>query len=200
MYIDRLREHYARASPEQRRRGREWYPTVTGLLHALAEEVELTAETVAGVMAVTSPDAQLKTNLDWTRRALRGDTRVGRYPNNVEPKVRAILAGQAPDEVCSGPKVAAFYRACLGDEDALVLDRWALRAATGEPGIPGVRVRREIEAAYQQLAEEVGETPAALQAIIWIQIRESTPRPDGVIPKLDDINDLAWKWRQGELL
>ena len=97
-----------------------------------------------------------------------------------------------------------FHRAILGDEDALVIDRWAYRAATGASvdqvdgtrGTSGAlavaaKSRGAVAEAYRALAAHTGETVSALKAIVWLVIRESTPKvlPSGkvVIPKLADI-------------
>ena len=175
----RLSGHYRRAVKSGRaQRGREWYPRMRELLDA--ERGEYSLEQAVAVFAVTSQGAQLRSNLEWTRRALNGDTRVGRFPDQQEAKIREALNDQtAAHAVCSGPKIEAFYRAVAGDPDALVLDRWATFAALGDEynrdaGLT-VRQRQACENAYRRLAAETGESVRDIQAAIWLQVRETTP-------------------------
>lgn len=175
----RLSAHYRAACKADRlRRGREWYPAMRAILDA--ERGEATLEQAVAVFAITSQGAQLKSNLDWTLRALTGDTEVGRFPKSQGPKIRQALSD--PDtahEACTGPKIGAFYRAVAGDPDALVLDRWALYAALGEDYDrdtgPSDKQRAECERAYRRLAAKTGEDARTIQAAIWLQVRETTP-------------------------
>lgn len=187
-----LLAHYSNADADTLRRGREWYAAARRECAAIAEETGYTVAQVAAVMAITSPDAQLTTNIAWTRKACesRGAEKVGKYPNAQRPKVLAALKNRRdPGQYATGPKVSAFYRAIVGDESAMVVDRWAAFAAGHEQRdkVPGVKIRRTIEAAYRTAAANVGETVAAFQAIVWIVVRESTERADGRIHRLADI-------------
>jgi hypothetical protein len=183
---------YESADADTVRRGREWYAAARAECASIAADTGYTVAQVAAVMAVTSPDAQLRTNIAWTRKACetRGAAKVGKYPNNMRPKVLAALADSTdPGQHATGPKVSAFYAAIVGDESAMVVDRWAAFAAGHEDRgtVPGVKVRRVIEAAYREAAALVGETVAAFQAIVWIIVRETTARADGRIHRLADI-------------
>jgi hypothetical protein len=185
---------YESADADTVRRGREWYAAARRECRKIARDTGYSVKQVAAVMAVTSPDAQLRTNIAWTRKACesRGTDKVGKYPNMQRPKVIGALAdADNPGQYATGPKVSAFYSAIIGDESAMVVDRWAAFAA-GYPerdrirSLP-VKIRRVIEAAYREAASLVGETVAAFQAIVWIVIRESTPRVNGVSQGLADI-------------
>jgi hypothetical protein len=160
---------------------------------AISRDTGYTLKQVAAVAAITSPDAQLTTNIMWTRKACesKGTAKVGKYPNTQRPKVTGALADRTnnPGQFATGPKVSAFYAAIVGDESAMVVDRWAAFAAGHEDRgkVPGIRVRREIESAYRRAAALVGETVAAFQAIVWIIVRESTVRADGRLHKLADV-------------
>lgn len=183
---------YAQADADTVRRGREWYSAARAECAAIAADTGYTLAQVAAVMAITSPDAQLKTNIAWTRRACesRGRAKVGKYPNAQRAKIRGALKdANDPGRFAAGPKVSAFFAAIVGDESAMVVDRWAAFAAGHEDRqkVPGAKVRRVIEEAYRQAAAIVGETVAAFQAIVWIIVRESTVRADGRINRLGDI-------------
>lgn len=186
-----LLAHYSNADADTLRRGREWYAAARRECAAIAAETGYTVAQVAAVMAITSPDAQLTTNIAWTRAVCSNiRKRVGKYPNAQRPKILAALRdAENPGQYATGPKVSAFYRAIVGDESAMVVDRWAAFAAghAQRDKVPGVKVRRVIEDAYRTAAANVGETVAAFQAIVWIVVRESTQRADGRIHRLADI-------------
>lgn len=186
-----LLTHYSNADADTLQRGREWYAAARRECAAIAAETGYTVAQVAAVMAITSPDAQLTTNIAWTRAVCSNiRKRVGKYPNAQRPKILAALRdAENPGQYATGPKVSAFYRAIVGDESAMVVDRWAAFAAGHEQRdkVPGVKVRRVIEDAYRTAAANVGETVAAFQAIVWIVVRESTQRADGRIHRLADI-------------
>lgn len=184
-----LLELYASTTPEVRRRGRRWYPLMRHRLRSLAQEHQRPLSQVAAVLAITSVDAQLAVNLRWTEEILRGEREAGRYPANQAPKVRAALGARYPCRHVTGPKVQAFYRAVMGDPDALVLDRWMLKPVLGHDGrrVPRIQERAQIEQIYRSAAETCGERVAHFQAIIWIALRESTPDRRGRLRNLPDI-------------
>lgn len=180
-----LLNRYHAATPAQKRRGRAWYDAARAECERLADEYGVGMARVAAVLAITSPDAQLVTNIRWTEAALRrkrarkAQTSAGRYPANQLPKLRRALDGRVPNPgaAVSGPKVEAFYHAIMGDQDCLVIDRWASYAAGGPRDVPPRRKQREvIGQAYIEAARIAGESVRDFQAIIWIQARESTPQ------------------------
>lgn len=180
---------YEQASPAIRRRGRSWYPETHRRLREIAESTGATPAQAAAVFAIVSPLVQVMTALQWTEQILRGERAYGCFPNVQGPRIEAVLASRRPCRHVSGPKVNAFYRAIMGDTSALVLDRWAAFAAGHEDrrrNIP-LAVRREMEAAYRAAAAAVGETVRAFQAIVWIVVRETTPRSNGVVPRYGDV-------------
>lgn len=188
-----LHDLYARATPEQHELGRAWYPTALRVCRRIAERHGVPTRQAVAVLAVTSPDCQLITNVRWLDTALRtrGAVPVGRYPARMTAAVRAVLSGQlAPRLVVTGPKVTAFYRAILGDEDALVLDRWAIRMATGHVGKPTPAAIREADAAYRTFALEVGLPLREAQSITWKVARDDMIRADGVRVNQLDIHDI----------
>lgn len=193
-----LLAHYYAAEPSQRRRGRAWYPTAYGLMADLAAETGHTVEQAVAVLAITSPGVYLKTNIRWTEEILRGEiATAGRFPNVNRPKIERVLAdAEYAAEYVRGPKVGPFFRAILGDRDALVLDRWAIHAATGWADREDahrkltVKTREAIEDAYRAAAKSVRMSVRDFQATVWIRVRETTPvtrRGKTLVPKLADI-------------
>jgi hypothetical protein len=102
------------------------------------------------------------------------------YSENVRKACR-ILDGDV--SALKGPKVTAFANAILGDMSSVTVDVWATRAARSnldnllhlytDREVPGARERRAIAAAYENAAAARGVEPAAMQAAVWVQVRES---------------------------
>jgi hypothetical protein len=189
--IEALIETYRRSTPSVRRRGRSWYPEARRRLERLARENERPLAQAVAVFAITSIDAQLRTNFRFTEGVLRGERRAGRYPTFQEPLIRSALATRYPGRFVRGPKCNAFYRAIMGETEALVLDRWSARAAglqLGKRRDLNVTIRRELDDAYREAARLCGESVRAFQAIVWIVTRESTPTKRGA-RRLPDFGD-----------
>jgi len=180
---------YEKASPGVRRRGRAWYPEANRRLREIAAQHECPLSHAVAVFSIVSPAAQLSTALRWTDEILGGERPGGRYPNVQAPKIEAARSTRYPVRTITGPKVNAFYRAIMGDREALVLDRWAIRAGGHNQlysHVPAA-IRRELDAAYRAAAEACGETVRAFQAIVWIVCRETTPTKAGHVPRLVDV-------------
>jgi hypothetical protein len=71
----------------------------------------------------------------------------------------------------NGQKTNAFAKAIAGDENAVVIDVWMLRAV-------GIEKKSPTQAQYKVLADAVtatanmyGMTPRSMQALIWIIVR-----------------------------
>lgn len=180
---------YREGTEAQLQRGRAWYPTARRKCAAIARQYGSTTSRVVAVLAITSPDAQLITNLRWAREwAARPGAKVGRYPVVMGARCWKAWHAPRPSRYVTGDKVLPFYRAIMGDTDALVLDRWALRLATGSD-VTTAANRRNAERLYREAASELGESVRDLQAIIWTIGREAMTRPDGARVRLADIHD-----------
>ena len=189
-----LLDTYRRATPAQRERGREWYRDFRRECARIARETDTPLRRVVATAAITSPDARLSTNVSWTRQACvtRGAAKVGRYPNAMHARYAPILTGAVrPQDGVGGRKVTSFYRAILGDSDAVVLDRWALRAAGHGRDTCTDKQYDAIAGLYREAAFLMHETPAAFQAIVWIVLRDSAVRSDGARQGLTDLREAA---------
>lgn len=178
----------------RRKRGRDWYPAMCRWADDLATRTGRTVEQVVAVLAITSPGAQLVTNMRWTEAILTGAaTTGGRFPNANAPKIAGVLTDpDAAHEFVIGPKVGPFHRAILGDSRQLVLDRWAFFAALGIRSDADLHritndTRQAVAWAYAKLARKARMSVRDLQAIIWLQVRETTPRADGRLHRLKDV-------------
>lgn len=189
----RLTRRYRQLDGDVITRGLMWYPEAFRQMESLAAETGYLTEQAVAVMAITSRAAHLTNNIQWTELSLRsgGTVPVGRFPNIMTPLVKRVLDDPAAIPDCvSGPKVEPFFRAIMGDESAVVLDRWALLAAGHAYGSrapdPGP-LRRSFEEAYRRASKIVGIAARDFQAIIWIAVRESTETKLGVVPRLSNI-------------
>lgn len=86
-------------------------------------------------------------------------------------KAERIREGERPLQVLGGPKVRSFYRAIMGDENAVVLDTW-MATALGWPTNSFSRIQYEkCSAVLRDAAERANVAPANFQAIVWTQVR-----------------------------
>ena len=72
-----------------------------------------------------------------------------------------------------GLKTNAFAKAIAGDQQAVVIDVWMLRAVGIEKKTPSQSLYAELARAVSAAAFEVGMTPRSAQALIWIIVRGS---------------------------
>jgi thermostable 8-oxoguanine DNA glycosylase len=70
-----------------------------------------------------------------------------------------------------GLKTNAFAKAIAGDEQAVVIDVWMLRAVGIEKKTPNQTLYFELAEAVKKTAFDFGMTPRAMQALIWIVVR-----------------------------
>ena len=176
--VARLTALRASATPEQVQAGQRWYQDARALAVELANTCGLSIEQAAGVMAALSPREhwqRLYVRLvRWTQASQAGqpitsELTIGTGSNQY--KAQQILAGAPIGAQCSGPKVLAFYRAILGDEQAVPIDCHAHRAAIGRNApelLQRKGHRQDVQDAYTAVARQFGETPRECQAIIWL--------------------------------
>jgi uracil-DNA glycosylase len=116
-------------------------------------------------------------------------------------KAFRILSGDL--SALKGPKVEAFAAAIRGDLSHVVIDAWAARAARSNAEnvaklfrsdeMPGTRERRAMAEGYRRAAVARGIEPAAMQAAVWVAIRESGVHAK---PPKDERGAARWYGRQ----
>jgi hypothetical protein len=144
-----------------------WYRESRRTARALARKHGVTLSCSAGVIAALSPRIKWNSNVLGADHILGGgDTGPG-FNRNVEKACR-IRDGERPLRVLGGPKVTAFYRAIMGDQNAAVIDVWMWRAM----GLaPGELKYEEAEAVLRRAAEQAGVSVSSFQALVWTQVR-----------------------------
>lgn len=181
---------YNGATGDNVRWGLMWYPTAHRQAAAMGGGRPQHLARNAGIVAALSPLNGWTNNLRKAEEVIskRGRISVAKgMPNGIGlgnnvAKAIAIYNGADPLDVLKGDKVTAFYRTILdptGDIDP-VIDRHAFDIAVGEQtnekrrgALSRKGVYAEFANAYREAAKIAGIGSAQMQAITWVQWRES---------------------------
>lgn len=161
------------ATDSDRAAGATWYASAKHHAETMAESAGIATEAAAAVIAHLSP------RTSWARNVAGAYALIetGVAPNCIganADRARVALAAEDPMSTLHGPKTAAFARNILGDEDAVTIDVWAVRIATGtvaENALRRVGAYESLARAYRLAARRVGVTPAVMQATTWVATR-----------------------------
>lgn len=164
-------------SDAELREGERWYHRAEKFCHLTKSATELhnprvTLTRVAAATAVLSPLQPWGQNRIMVMHLARDRDAKPETFHKWWEKARAILWDRDPDltSLVTGIKVKPFWYALLGDESAVVVDRWILRLVyPNDRGYPA-RVRR-IQRVIRQRAPEIGIAPRDLQAALWLKVR-----------------------------
>ena len=178
------------ATPIEIAEGQAWYPTARTIARTLASRYDIHEAEAAGVIAALSPRNRWERNVQDAEALIAAYvaagaeqamlTKVCTFSNNKAKAVRILEAGVLTDadvlNILSGPKLREFYSCIRGIADVCI-DGHAFciwnggRTVLADVPKIGVKLRREIKADYTQAANDLGLTPAALQAITWVTWR-----------------------------
>lgn len=175
--VDSILAHYDRASRDQREAGERWYSEAGRVTRAIAAETGITPTRVTYTLAALSPRNPWLWNVAdcyqfavASRDGLERPTATTFERNRVAGWL-AINGSRDPWE-SAAPKVKAFIAAILGDPDAVVVDTWAYRVATGEAppraGSFAARLYQPIALAYAEASLRRGVEPRVMQAVTWL--------------------------------
>lgn len=167
---ERLVAHFEESEHATQALGGMWYRESRRVARQLSRKHGTTLATAAGVIAALSPRMRWSSNVALADAMLGGEEVSGVFEANLN-KARRIIAGEYPLRVLGGPKVRAFYRAIMGDEDAVVVDVWMYRAAGIDPKKATVKDYERVATAIREAAFEMGLPAATFQAIVWTQVR-----------------------------
>lgn len=171
-YIANIVKVYNRATPDQKRRGADWYQSAHELASFLAEG---DVKRGAGVIAALSANKAWYLNQRLARRAFAGEV-AGHTADNLR-KVERIMSGADPEDVLPmAMKTGNFYRCILDpqDQEAVCIDRHAHDIAVGAPwgdrerGLGAKGRYAVLSLAYRNAAAKLGVTPSVLQATTWV--------------------------------
>lgn len=181
---------YNGATADNVRFGLQWYSIANNAALSMGGGRAWHLNRNAGIIAALSPMNGWDNNIRKAREvvSLRGRISVEKgQPNGIGigsnvAKAIAIYRGADPLDILKGDKVTAFYRTIVdptGDIDP-VIDRHAFDIAVGEPTSDkrrGILSRKGVYAefahAYREAAKIAGIGSSQMQAITWVQWRES---------------------------
>jgi hypothetical protein len=173
------------ASGEEHAAGMLWYQSFASAIAAYGQRREMPRETCLAAFAALSPQCLISRNWRLYRHAIDGGKLEGENGvlGHIRRKVDGLLKGNVTiEQATKGLKVGAFYANLAGDLSQVTIDRHAIAAATRQEGpakSPSCTQYRELEAAYQVAASQLGIQPAQCQAITWIVWRRQKGTHDG---------------------
>jgi thermostable 8-oxoguanine DNA glycosylase len=147
----------------------KWYVDAEKIAEQVARNLDISLENGASIVSAFSPRERWATNVAKSIAFSLGEKPVG-LSNNLKMAENAKLIGF---KALNGPKTNAFAKAIAGDENAVVIDVWMLRAVGIEKKSPSQSQYKEMANAVTKVAIELGLTPRVAQALIWIVVRGS---------------------------
>jgi hypothetical protein len=179
-YIARIMEAYGRATIKDLRAGIAWYDRA----QSVAEKIHPNVLVGAGVLAALSPQTDWMHNKLYATMTCESWLRNDPYPPSVSTgnrlgKAWDILCLENPTveaitSILNGPKTQRFFRNIIGDMQAVTIDVWAKRIATGFKDDSSPKPGHDyntLEQAYQIAASRLGIDPRDLQAAVWVNAR-----------------------------
>lgn len=176
---------YGRASRAQITEGMAWYDTAHKLALSLDRGNVLRA---AGVISALSPQTPWERNVKLARQMYAGN--ITGHTGMALGKVRRILDGEDVVTVLNAPKTVNFALTIADPShtSAVVIDRHALSIALGAVTEVGNILGRK--GAYERFADEYRKaakvkriSPAHMQAVTWVNWRETEIRTAAAIRK-----------------
>lgn len=147
----------------------KWYLDAERVAAEVARNLDSTLEVGASVVSAFSPRERWTNNVTKAISFSLGNHIPG-FKNNMVMANNAIAFGY---DALKGLKTNAFARAIAGDENAVVIDVWMLRAVGIEKKTPNQTQYKQLADAVAKVAFDNGMTPRATQALIWIVVRGS---------------------------
>ena len=147
----------------------KWYVDAEKVAHEVARNLDTYLEVGASVVSAFSPRERWTTNVAKAVSFSLGNDVPG-FKNNMVMANNALTLGFS---ALKGLKTNSFAKAIAGDEQAVVIDVWMLRAVGIEKKTPNQSQYWELAGAVKKVAFDYGMTPRAIQALIWIMIRGS---------------------------
>jgi hypothetical protein len=168
--VKKLEEYVSRATPGQIEQATKWYLEAEKVAVKVAENLGTPSlEIGASVVSAFSPRERWVSNVAKALQWSNGKSVTG-LPNNLKMAEASKVLGF---EALKGPKTNAFARAIAGDESAVVVDVWMMRAAAMPTDSPNKKQYDDVATAVTEVSVKYGLTPRTAQALIWIIVRGS---------------------------
>lgn len=166
----KLEEYVSRATLGQIEQATKWYLEAEKVAVKVAENLGTPSlEIGASVVSAFSPRERWVSNVAKALQWSNGRPVTG-LPNNLKMAEASKVLGF---EALKGPKTNAFARAIAGDESAVVVDVWMMRAAAMPTDSPNKKQYDDVATAVTEVSVKYGLTPRTAQALIWIIVRGS---------------------------
>jgi hypothetical protein len=170
--------YYDSASPAQRADGQAWYPLAQGIVEAIGKATNTDVVKVAYALAALSPRNPWRWNVAdcysycAARRAGLTMPKATTFKRN-QVAAWTALGQDGQPWLSAAPKVNAFVAAIMGNPLSVVVDVWAVKAAThGLADYVGTDKRYlAVAAAYTEAAALRGVLPRDMQAIVWLVVQ-----------------------------
>jgi hypothetical protein len=148
----------------------KWYLDAETIAREVATNLGVSLEIGATVVSAFSPRERWARNVSNAITFSLGEEVRGVLGNNIRMAEAGLELGY---DALKGQKTNAFARAIAGDENAVVIDVWMLRALGIEKKSPTQSQYKVMADAVTAVATKYGMTPRAMQALIWIVVRGS---------------------------
>lgn len=152
----------------------QWYADAELIAHDVmriirSRGIECNLEQAASIVSSFSPRQRWSRNVVQALEFAHGGEPAG-LKNNLRMAQYSLKQGF---DALKGLKTNAFARAIAGDENAVTIDVWMMKAAGMTTDSPNKTQYRELTESVNAVALEIGLTPRATQALIWIVFRGS---------------------------
>lgn len=146
-----------------------WYHDAHDVARIVADNLSCSIEVAASIVSAFSPRQSWALNVRNAIAFSKGED-VKCLTNNLTMARNALTMGF---DALKGQKTNAFARAIAGDDDAVVIDVWMMRAAMMPTDSPNKTQYAFVSDAIRDAAALFGITPRTAQALIWIIVRGS---------------------------
>ena len=146
-----------------------WYFDAHDVAREVADNLSCSMEVAASIVSAFSPRQRWSVNVRQALAFSRGEEVKG-LSNNLAMANAAMVMGF---DALKGQKTNAFARAIAGDDNAVVIDIWMMRAAMMPTDSPNKTQYAFVSDAVCDAAAMFGITPRTAQALIWIIVRGS---------------------------
>jgi hypothetical protein len=173
-YIERYSAIVINATTTQIELAVQWYADAELVAHDVARILQnrgIYADLEIGASVVSSFSPRQR----WNRNVVQAldfahTGHANGLGNNLKMANNSLVLGF---DALKGLKTNAFARAIAGDDNAVTIDVWMCYAGGLDTNSPNKTQYREMAQAVRHVASQIGMTPRATQALIWIIYRGS---------------------------
>ena len=162
------------ATPAQIEQATQWYADAELIAHDVMRiirerGIECNLEQAASIVSSFSPRQRWSRNVVQALEFAHGGQPAG-LKNNLRMAQYSLKQGF---DALKGLKTNNFARAIAGDENAVTIDVWMLKAANKDSDKVSKSTYHSLVDDVKEVAKEIGLTPRTTQALIWIIYRGS---------------------------